>query len=312
MARAVPVRTILLAAGVTLANCGSCAQRQSPPTPTPERVLGEFDVLDDGGPSCADSMKAAFAFAGQVWPHERIVVDCRDGMTRVLSLNGAEADRHLVEEACGLGCAAWRYSRGARVMMCGKIWPGDGQGMSVPGYGDVVTVERAGTDRVNMARVRRVFHSNGRKVAGGRWRLPAFPEAPLDDALILAARDVVPLEMAHHEMMALLKWGVWDGDRTAFAVAFRRGKGTAVVVFSRRGDGTYRAVDVSDVEPGNLGKLGSHGQVYERVETEPMDVSRRADGSLVILVRTRAWRGGRRYAVTEPVLIEPDGEVLWR
>ncbi|HSM91417.1 MAG TPA: hypothetical protein VLT47_00945 [Anaeromyxobacteraceae bacterium] len=254
-------------------------------------------------------MKAAFAFAES--SHARVVIECRDGAERVVSLNGAVAERWEVEEACARGCESWTYSRGARVMMCWHLWPGDGPGIGVPGWGELVAVAGSGGN-VTFTRVRKVFHSEGRKKPGARWRLGAFPAAPLEPSLRVAARDLVPARMTQGEMEAALEWGVWDGGRSAFAASWRGATGSVVVVFLRKPAGGFTAVDVSDVEGGNLGKLGRPRAAFERVETAPVKATRREDGRIEVEVRTRAWRQGRRHTVTELLLLDPDGTVLWR
>jgi len=67
------------------------------------------------------------------------------------------------------------------------------------------------------------------------------------------------------------------------------------------------------VEAANLGKLGLKSRrVYERIETTPLEWLSREDGHLQITFRTRAWSGGQRYTVTEPLLLTVNGKVSWR
>ena len=55
------------------------------------------------------------------------------------------------------------------------------------------------------------------------------------------------------------------------------------------------------------------GNTYmKRFETTPVAWLHRDDGLLGVSMRTRAWRSGQRYTVSEPLLIRPDGTVLWR
>jgi len=70
---------------------------------------------------------------------------------------------------------------------------------------------------------------------------------------------------------------------------------------------------VSGVEGGNLGVLGTGGRAaYERFETTPIEWLHRDDGRYMVVMRTRAWKGGRRYTVSENLLIAADGTPLYR
>jgi len=73
------------------------------------------------------------------------------------------------------------------------------------------------------------------------------------------------------------------------------------------------AVEASGVEGGNFGKLGIAGRSgYDRFETTPTQWLQREDGWFQDVMRTRAWKAGKRYTVSEKLLIKPDGTVLWR
>ena len=80
----------------------------------------------------------------------------------------------------------------------------------------------------------------------------------------------------------------------------------------RQPDGTYLAADASGVEAGNFGKLGRPRTDYEHFETTPVEWLYRNDGFFQVRIRTRAWRAGKRYTVSEPLIIRPDGTVLYR
>jgi hypothetical protein len=90
-------------------------------------------------------------------------------------------------------------------------------------------------------------------------------------------------------------------------------KDSVIFVFLRQPDGTYQTADISKVEAGNFGKLGLLPRTaYERFETTPEEWLRRDDGLFQVRIRTTAWRSGQRYTVNVPLIIKPDGIVLWR
>jgi hypothetical protein len=45
---------------------------------------------------------------------------------------------------------------------------------------------------------------------------------------------------------------------------------------------------------------------------EPVEWLRRDDGLFQLVMRTRAWKAGQRFSVSEALVIKPDGTVLWR
>jgi hypothetical protein len=136
---------------------------------------------------------------------------------------------------------------------------------------------------------------------------PAAP-APLNAVARRALPDDVPESVVDDAVRA----GVWNAARTAVAISVSRPRGSAVLAFIVQASGEWVAVDVSAVERGNLGKLGSARAGYDKVETEPVRWLGRRDGLFQVVLRTRAWKAGRRFTVSEPLLIRPDGTVLWR
>ena len=81
----------------------------------------------------------------------------------------------------------------------------------------------------------------------------------------------------------------------------------------RQPDGAYLVADASGVEVGNFVKLGFLPRAdYERFETIPVEWLHRDDGLFQVRIRTRAWKAGQRYTVYEPLIIRPDGTVLYR
>ena len=141
----------------------------------------------------------------------------------------------------------------------------------------------------------------------------AFAEPSVDDALLGAARKALPVDISTNEIARVLNAGLWNPEKTAVAVSFARPEASLVFVFIRRGPGKYQAVDVSGVEGGNFGKLGIAGRKgYERFETTPIRWMQRDDGLYFVEIRTRAWKSGKRFTVSEPMLISTNGTPLWR
>jgi hypothetical protein len=133
------------------------------------------------------------------------------------------------------------------------------------------------------------------------------------EALFASARKALPQDITTNEMIRVLQGGLWNSNRTAVAVSFPRPKASVIFVFLQQTSGTYLAVDASGVEGGNLGVLGSRGRKdYDRFETTPVEWLYRDDGRFQVAMRTRAWRAGLHYTVSEPLLISRSGIVLWR
>ena len=137
-------------------------------------------------------------------------------------------------------------------------------------------------------------------------------EPKLDAELLDAARKAMPSEMDSNLITRALESGLWNSNRTAVAVSIPRPKASVGFVFLRQANGTFLAADASGVEGGNFGKLGRPRTDYERFETTPTEWLHRKDGLFQVRMRTRAWRNGQRYTVSEPLLIRPDGLVLYR
>lgn len=134
----------------------------------------------------------------------------------------------------------------------------------------------------------------------------------VEAALFSAARKAVPGEIATDQLITALDAGLWNSNRTAVAVSTAKPEASVVFVFLRQTDGTYLPADASGVEDGNFGKLGRPRTDYDRFETTPVEWLHRNDGLFQVRMRTRAWRGGQRYTVSEPLIIRPDGTVLHR
>jgi len=137
-------------------------------------------------------------------------------------------------------------------------------------------------------------------------------ESRIDDALFIAAQKTLPQGSDTNEVVRVLQAGLWNSNRTACAVSFPKPEASVIFVFLRQTNGTYLAVDASGVEGGNFGKLGIGRPGHDRFETLPTQWLNREDGWFQVVMRTRAWKAGKRYTVSEPLLIKPDGTVLWR
>jgi len=140
-------------------------------------------------------------------------------------------------------------------------------------------------------------------------------ESRIDAALLAAAQKAMPGEVATNELVSALQAGLWNSNRTAVAVSIARPhpETSLVFVFLSQNDGTYLAVDAHGVEGGNLGKLGIASRAgYDRFETTPTEWLHREDGRFQVVMRTRAWKDGKRYTASEPLLIGRNGTVLWR
>ncbi len=140
-------------------------------------------------------------------------------------------------------------------------------------------------------------------------------ESHLDSALVAAAQKSMPEGIDTHLLIKSLERGFWNSDRKAVAVSVpqRHPKESLVFIFMRQPDGRYLAADASGVEAGNFGKLGLLPRAdYERFETKPVEWLGRDDGLFQVRIRTRAWKGGQRYTVYEPLIIKPDGTVMYR
>jgi hypothetical protein len=99
---------------------------------------------------------------------------------------------------------------------------------------------------------------------------------------------------------------LWNDDRSAAAASTPAPNGSQIFVFIRQKDGAFLKLDASSVEACNFGVLGRKRGDYDRYETVPIEWMKRPDGVLQVRMRTRAWRLGQRYTVTEPMVITLD------
>ena len=107
--------------------------------------------------------------------------------------------------------------------------------------------------------------------------------------------------------------GLWTNDGTAAAVSIPMDNRTGVYVLLEREDGEYTIADISRIEDGLFTKLGLAKPVdYDRYETLPVEWIALEGGDLLLKVRLQAWRDGRRYTVSGPVIIRSDESVHWQ
>lgn len=141
-----------------------------------------------------------------------------------------------------------------------------------------------------------------------------FAQVLVDSALFTNAQKALPVGVSTNEIAKALNAGLWNTNRTAVAISINRSpKPSLIFVFLKQADGRYIAGNVSGVETGNFGVLGSSGRSgYDRFETTPMEWLHREDGLFQITMRTRAWKSGQRYTVSEKLVIRKDGTPLYR
>lgn len=138
-------------------------------------------------------------------------------------------------------------------------------------------------------------------------------DAADDVALLVAAHSALHSSVPTNSIVAALRTGLWNSNRTAVAVSIPHPKASVILVFMRRPDGGFLAADASRVEDGNFGKLGWFGRAgYTRFESTPLRWLPRQDGLYQVVIQTRAWKARQRYTVSEPLIIKPDGAVLYR
>jgi hypothetical protein len=144
--------------------------------------------------------------------------------------------------------------------------------------------------------------------------IPLFAHPQSEPTLLDAARKALPNDIATTAIVKALDAGVWNSNRTAVAISIpATSKSSILFVFLKSNSGQYKAVDVSGVEAANLGVIGiSRNTDYARVATTPVAWLHRDDGRFQVVMRTRAWKAGQRYSVSENLLLAPDGTPLYR
>ena len=113
---------------------------------------------------------------------------------------------------------------------------------------------------------------------------------------------------------------IWKRDKSAVAACFQSSESTLCLVAYQTSDG-FKISDVSRVEGMNFGKFGFRRSHYDRFLTEPIEWNE--TGRFIytnfngrarhqIRFQTRAWRGGQRYTISEPLILDADWKPLWR
>lgn len=144
--------------------------------------------------------------------------------------------------------------------------------------------------------------------------IASFAQSQAGSALVASARNALPPDLSTNAITKALDGGLWNSNRTALAISINRfPKPSVIYVFLRQTNGLFLASDVSGVEGGNFGVLGISGRNgYDRFETTPVEWLHRDDGRFQVVMRTRAWKAGRRYTVSEKLLIAANGTPLYR
>ena len=136
----------------------------------------------------------------------------------------------------------------------------------------------------------------------------AMAQARFDDALFAAARKALPAAVSTNDISRALVSGIWHSNKTAVAIGLTNSAVPLAFVFLKQPDGTYLSVDASiGLGLGIIGIAGASS--YERLELTPSRWLYPENGTLQLMMRTRAWRSGQRYTVEKVVLITPDGKI---
>ena len=105
---------------------------------------------------------------------------------------------------------------------------------------------------------------------------------------------------------------LWNTEKTLAVDTQKQGKQTKIIIYMQLGQ-ISRAIDISQVEGMNLGKLGLYrSHYYDRIETTPIAWINRDDGKFQVDIQTRVWKNGKRQTVKEYVVFDKDGIVYWR
>jgi hypothetical protein len=89
---------------------------------------------------------------------------------------------------------------------------------------------------------------------------------------------------------------VWSKDRTALAFCDSAKDVNCFVVCNDK------LANVSAVEKGNIGKLGSNNK-YDKLLTLPVRWESNDEDGCMFWFKTHAWLNGQRYTVEEPVYV---------
>ena len=140
----------------------------------------------------------------------------------------------------------------------------------------------------------------------------ALAQPLLQTDLIAAARRALPASISTNDITKALAAGLWTSNRTAVAIGLTNSTNPNAWVFLSMTSGQFLAVDVSLAGLG-ISQIGDAPRsAYERLEVTPLQwLPRREpqDTTLMIMMRTRAWRDGQRYQASRVLWIYPDGRV---
>lgn len=132
------------------------------------------------------------------------------------------------------------------------------------------------------------------------------------DNLMDVAYKTLKKKVEKAKVEKAVKKGFWNGEKDAVVVTIFIKKASINYVFIIKEGGAIFPIDISNVESGNLGKIGWARNEYEKVETEPVNWIKRKDRLLQINMRTRAWKDGQRHTVYEKLILDRKGKVYWR
>ena len=141
------------------------------------------------------------------------------------------------------------------------------------------------------------------------WLGAADGQPRVDDALVTAARTVMPDDLTDSQLREALEAALWHADPPAVAVSIPRGDEYKTFVFRRQPDDTYSAEDASWVAHTAFGFWGFPREEIESFETKPLAWRVNEGRHLLVQIRTRGWRNGQRYTASGYYLVSPDGRV---
>lgn len=99
---------------------------------------------------------------------------------------------------------------------------------------------------------------------------------------------------------------IWSKQGNAVAFCLYENESKCYVIAGEK------IINVSQVENSNIGKLGIlKKSAYEKVLTTPVEWLNSENETLMFSFKTEAWLSGKKYTVTEPVLIK-NGEYRQR
>ena len=99
---------------------------------------------------------------------------------------------------------------------------------------------------------------------------------------------------------------IWSKQGNAVAFCLYENESKCYVIADKN------IINVSQVENANIGKLGIlRKSAYEKVLTTPVEWLDSGNENLIVSFKTEAWLSGKKYTVTEPVLIK-NGEYQQR